>query len=110
MGISGTMGCRFCKVSKSERLNLDCDIVGNRRSHPELVRQQRHAAAMWPGANRTDYCTKHGLTHDPVGPPALAEITPALDLIMTRPGDAAHSELRGMAKMMHSLLTEAIIT
>ena len=111
VGVSGTMGCRFCKVSKKERPNLDFDVVNNRRSHPELVRQQRHVAAMSPGIQRNNYCTTHGLaTHDPVGRPALAEITPAFDLIMTRPADAAHSELQGMAKMMHSLLVEAILT
>ena len=110
IGVSGTYGCRLCQVSKNQRSNLDFDIIGTSRAHRELVRQQRRAAAMPPGAARERYCTANGLAQDPVGPPALSEITPALDLVTTQPADAAHSELQGMAKMVYSLLAEAILT
>ena len=42
--------------------------------------------------------------------PPLSTILPALDLVMSRPTDTAHSEYGGITKLMHLLLLEAILT
>jgi hypothetical protein len=40
----------------------------------------------------------------------LVSISPALDLILSRPADPAHSEYNGLSKQMHELLVEAILS
>ena len=53
------------------------------------------------------YCTSTGLD---IATPPLFSITPALDIITTRPSDPAHSEYGGISKCMHQLLMGAILT
>ena len=49
---------------------------------------------------------KHGMAESV----PLEKFSPALDLILTRPPDPAHSEYGGQAKLMHDLLLETILT
>ena len=42
--------------------------------------------------------------------PALFRLTPALDIILTRPSDPAHSEYAGLCMQLHHLLSETILT
>jgi hypothetical protein len=57
--------------------------------------------------NREKYASKWGL--DTSHPP-LIDITPALDIILSRPGDPAHSEYSGQSKRLHELLIEGILS
>jgi hypothetical protein len=43
-------------------------------------------------------------------PPALTQISPALDILLSRPGDPAHSEYKGLSNLMHSLLLDSVLT
>jgi hypothetical protein len=54
-----------------------------------------------------EYATKWGLQREE---PALFKISPALDIILTRPSDPAHSEYNGLTKQLHHLLITAILT
>lgn len=40
----------------------------------------------------------------------MMTILPALDIIKSRPADAAHSELGGLTKMLHLLLIDQVLT
>ena len=42
--------------------------------------------------------------------PVLPRLSPALDLVMSRPIDAAHSEYNGLGNLMHFLLRDGILT
>lgn len=39
--------------------------------------------------------------------PALYQLSPALDIILSRPADLAHSEYNGLSQLMHNLLIKA---
>jgi hypothetical protein len=56
---------------------------------------------------RNAYATKWGMS---VENTPLQSISPALDIVLGRPGDPAHSEYNGLANMMHSLLLDTILT
>ena len=56
---------------------------------------------------RAKYSSKWGLDLDQS---PLVAISPALDLILTRPGDPAHSEYSGIGKLMHEMLLQGILT
>ena len=56
---------------------------------------------------REEFASRWGLS---TTEPALFKITPALDIILTRPADPAYSEYAGMCKHMHTLLMETILT
>lgn len=55
-----------------------------------------------------------GVPVAPLGPPAetppLTTISPALDIVHSRPSDPAHSEYGGVTKQLHLLLMNAILT
>jgi hypothetical protein len=38
------------------------------------------------------------------------KISPALDIILSRPGDPAHSEYQGLTRIMHSMLLDTLLT
>lgn len=55
---------------------------------------------------KDNFATRWGMD---VESPPLLRLAPALDIILTRPSDPAHSEFGGLAKSMHILLLEAIL-
>jgi hypothetical protein len=57
---------------------------------------------------RNKYGTQWGLVEGEE--PALATISPALDLIITRPSDPPHLEFSGISRIMHKTLIKAILT
>jgi hypothetical protein len=42
--------------------------------------------------------------------PALVDISPALDLILSRPPDPAHSEYQGITALSHGFFLDRILT
>ena len=64
--------------------------------------------ASLPSKNQQEkFATKRGMV---VEAPMLSIITPALDLLRTRPADTAHSEYGGLTKMLHMLLVDQVLT
>lgn len=51
--------------------------------------------------------SKHGVALEQ---PAVIQTSPALDLVVGRPGDSAHSEFGGITKMFHELLLDVAVT
>ncbi len=99
-------GCRYCSIRSDHRDNLQYDIVTmGRYHHQTLALRQQESRLTKTGWKAV--CVQWGLSE--VQSPVVA-LTPALDIIRTRPADPAHSEYAGMAKLAHSLLMNAILT
>ena len=101
------MGCRFCMVGSTERGNLEYDITRYGRYHMQTLQLRNEMSNFHSAAKKTDFAKTYGLLIDP---PALFKMTPALDVIVTRPSDPAHSEYSGLCKLFHQLLLESMLT
>jgi hypothetical protein len=105
--------CRFCligqKAVESGRPNdvLDFDIVTHGRYHFQTVEMRKELNSKPTNAKTNAYAAQWGLG---TTNPALADISPALDLIMSRPPDPAHSEYQGITELMHTLLLGGILS
>jgi hypothetical protein len=107
-GIKSNLNCRFCFAGDSERGDLAYDIHENGRYH-FLVQKMRGFMSSLPagkGSKREKYSSKWGLD----ATLALASITPALDIISTRPSDPAHLEYQGLSQLMHQFLKDTLLT
>ena len=71
------------------------------------MQQRREMNALSIKAKREAFATKWGLN---VEEPALFRLISALDIILTRPSDPAHSEYAGLCKQLYHLLLETILT
>ena len=104
---NANLGCRFCYIVNTERGQLDYDLVQNGRFHHQAKSMRKEMHSLRTKQERETYATKWGIdTEDP----CLVAISPALDIVLSRPGDPAHSEYSGMTKQLHLLLIETILT
>ncbi|OTA53841.1 hypothetical protein K449DRAFT_389592 [Hypoxylon sp. EC38] len=116
LGPSAGKPCRFCMMGRktlydalenddpSEILYFDiekhgrfCFQTGDMRRTMDNLRTPKE---------RQEYASQWGLT---LRKPALIQISPALDTVLSRPPDAAHSEYNGMSNLMHTLLIKHIL-
>lgn len=102
-----TLGCRFCFVPDKQRANINYDIITNGRYHTETMRMRKEMGSITVKVRQAKYGSNTGLA---VGQPSLVTISPALDIIRSRPSDPAHSEYGGITKLLHILLMNAILT
>ena len=100
-------GCRCCFIHEKERGNLDYDILNEGRYHQQTVDMRNEMNGRRVADDRTRYGVLWGTAKKP---PTLATLTPALDLIVTRPADPLHSEFGGISRMMHEMLVDSILT
>lgn len=107
LGPRATRSCRSCFVADTGRSNLDFDILTNGRFHHKSYRMRKNIGTLRTMKQKSDYCRDNGL--DTESPPLVA-LSPALDLVLTRPSDPAHSEYAGISKQLHTLLINAILT
>ena len=100
-------GCRDCDVTKEERgfLNVQWVLPPHRRTHYEVKRQRQCMDMKTSKAEKTSYGASVGMASQP---PALEMWSPALDVLRSRPSDAAHSEFAGITKMTHTILIEQV--
>ena len=101
------LGCRFCLIPQKDQGNLRYDSVWNGRYYFETMRLRSKADAQKSKAAKTRFCVEWGLS---LQQSPLVRIAPALDIILSRPADPAHSEYAGMARQAHHLLIDAILT
>jgi len=101
--------CRFCFIgSKAPDAILDIDIVTHGRFHVQTKHMQDMLAhQLTTQKARDEFGTQWGINE---AHPPLASISPALDLILTRGPDAAHSEYGGLSNLMHFMLRDSILT
>jgi hypothetical protein len=103
----GTRGCRFCFIDETIRGDLDYNVNDEGRYHYQTLSMRKGMNELRTKTDKNTRATKWGLAVDE---PPLPQISPALDLILTRPADTAHSEYNGISRMMHELLIQGILT
>ena len=96
----------MCLVDISQRGDFDFDVVVNGRYHHEQVRRRRVLESYKTKKSAQNYCRDTNLTPEAAPPCAIAL---ALNLILGRPSDPAHSEYGGMSKQLHLLLINSIL-
>lgn len=110
-GVHAKKNCRFCFAGDNgpgqpnDRANLAYDIYANGRYHYQTI-YMRQEMQDKSGSEKSAYSTQWGLDDTP----SLSSISPALDLVMTRPSDPAHSEYQGLSLLMHDFLKDTILT
>lgn len=104
--------CRFCFAGAKPETNtstaiMDIDIVTHGRFHVQ-TKQMQHTMdhQLTSTAMRAEYGSQWGINEPN---PPLVSISPTLDMIMSRPPDAAHSEFKGISCLMHFLLRDGIL-
>lgn len=107
LGPQATHSCRCCFVADSEQNNLEYDTLTNGRFHHESYRMRRHVGTLRTMREKAEYCQNNGMGMDN---PPLVTLSPALNLILSRPSDPAHLEYAGISKQLHLLLVNTILT
>lgn len=109
MSQKANFGCRFCDYPKADWGKLRLDFLSYSRFYYEVTRIRCAANAIPTATTRKTFLTNVGKSISANGIP-LQRIVLALDVILTRPSDPAHSELKGIANLLHKLLIKAILT
>ncbi len=102
-----TLSCWFCLIFAEFRDNLEYDVIKNERFHNTTLQQRREMSVIWTVAKREKFVTQWNLQ---IKKFALFQLTSALDIIMSRSEDSAHSEYSDLGKQLHHLLLDAILT
>ncbi|KAM7201547.1 hypothetical protein V8F20_004775 [Naviculisporaceae sp. PSN 640] len=117
---TGTLGptalkfCRFCYIGPTHVIN-EKDVLSDDFYQPENLRyhhqmlQMRHEIenVLTTGNKQKAYSKQWGINQQR---PALFDLSPALDVILSRPSDPAHSEYKGVTAFIHEMLIKAILT
>lgn len=112
-GLKGPRAHKFCRncfvpsAKNSLQLREDFDIVQHGRFHHQVTQMQHTMDSLSSNAKKETYGTQWGMSNPS---PPLQSIAPALDLILSRPYDPAHSEYHGLSNLMHALLCDGILT
>ena len=99
-------GCGKCLITKLQKADLTFNTLLNARYHHRVLYERRHAATLSTSKAQT-YLKALGMSEEQT---PLIRIAPALDIIRSRPTDAAHSEFAGIAKQAQYCLIDAILT
>lgn len=97
------LGCRYCMIPSAERSNLEYDVLINGRTHQQAanMRKELERTMAINKGQAEAYAVQFGLS---VERTPLTALAPALDIILSRSSDPAHSEFQGITKQMHFLL------
>lgn len=106
LSVKANLSCRYCFAGGDERADTEIDIVTHGRYHHETLRMRDHMKTLTKTA-QLKYSTQNGIG---LSPPPLLTISPALDIIHSRPSNPAHSEYGGITKQLHELLMNEILT
>lgn len=90
---------------------LNFDITTHGRFYVQTLQMQQMMTSMAEDSNHTqqdvdEYGKQWGLVE---AHPPLVCVSPALDLILSRPMDAAHLEFNGLSHLMHVLLRDGLL-
>lgn len=99
-------GCRSCFAEKKDRGNLDYNIISCGRYHYQTMAIKDYMRTL-TASKRPAYSKATGISDETEIP--LQQLCPALDLILSRPADPAHSEFNGISHSPHALLLENIL-
>ncbi|RYC58953.1 hypothetical protein CHU98_g7247 [Xylaria longipes] len=112
-GPRATRFCRFCNIVSAGKQISDpnqpfyIDVNQEGRFHNQTLQMQNMMLGLRSETAKEAYGKQWGLSSPT---PALATISPALDLIVSRPMDPAHSEFSGLSTLAHYLLRDGILT
>lgn len=112
-GPRATKFCRFCNIASVGKHISDpnqpfyVDVHQEGRFHNQTLQMQNMMLGLRSETAKEAYGKQWGLSSPS---PALASISPALDLIVSRPMDPAHSEFSGLSTLAHYLLRDGILT
>lgn len=98
-------GCRGCTVHKTERENLKLRHCREWSVYSEDQRARKHLMSLPTAKAQENFAKSIGMAIDS---PLLLKISPALDIIATRPADPAHSEFNGVTDLVHRLLLDVM--
>lgn len=112
-GLKGPRGlkfCRLCYMPKGQQVlhsdtMLDLDICVHGRYHDQIVLMQDMMDQL-TGEAKENFGIQWGVNNPH---PPLRLISPAADLVLSRPIDPAHSEFNGLSNLMHVLLKDGIL-
>ena len=107
LGARANVCCRFCDADLDTRTDLSRDLSKYGRYHHQTVQLRRDALTLRTMKERLDRLSLNGLSAEAS---TLQSITPALDIIMSRPMDPAHSEYYGLVRRLYVVLCDAILT
>ncbi|KAE8164620.1 hypothetical protein BDV40DRAFT_310810 [Aspergillus tamarii] len=99
------IGCRSCYCRKDQRADLKFDIINYGRYHYQTCTLRSQGNRILGKTERESFFTQHGLKDKPS---ALEELSPTLDLVLTRPYDVPHSEWKGLGVIMQEILSKAL--
>ena len=102
-----TLGCRFCFIDETTRGDLKFDVSHQGRYHNQTISIRKGIDKLRFKGDKETVTRRWGMT---LKAPSLVNISPALDIITSRPGDPAHSEYNGMSRMSHEILLTGILT
>ena len=100
------LSCRSCFCSRSERANLEFDIVEEDRYHEKTINQRDYAEQL-VDENQKRYLRD---TNIHLKAPFIARLCSTLDLIQIRTYDASHSKWRDLERILHSFLVINILS
>ena len=103
---NAVMGCRTCLCSKSDRDNLNYDVIVNGRYHWDTVRQRDQAQDLSKKEQKA-FVQETGIK---IESSPMTRLAPSLDLVLSRPYDSPHSEWRGISRIMHSFLLSSVLS
>ncbi|KAI4657368.1 uncharacterized protein J4E79_007441 [Alternaria viburni] len=104
-GPTGTYGCRRCYVPTEMKGDLDYDTTTNGRYYHSTLRIREQAKSLTQNA-RNKLFKDVGFSSSES---AIYRISPSLDPLRSTPGDAAHSEFKGLSANMQTLLFHGIL-
>ncbi|KAI1356515.1 hypothetical protein F5Y01DRAFT_267611 [Xylaria sp. FL0043] len=105
LGPTANYPCRYCLVSSGEKGDMDFDISRLGKYHDQILHDRaRLFHQVSAPTTRRGKLAGLGLHDNETLFSTLRTLFPALDIIRSRPIDAAHSEYSGISKYLHRLI------
>ncbi|KAI8177284.1 hypothetical protein K4K51_005651 [Colletotrichum sp. SAR 10_75] len=107
--------CRFYFISqtavKSRKASniLDFNVVTHSQYHYQTIEMQKEIESKGTKTATKAFASQWGLSKGQLAP-TLAQLSPALNLIMSHPPDPAHSEYQGISELMHNTLLDKVLS
>ncbi|KAI1819025.1 hypothetical protein F4861DRAFT_534789 [Xylaria intraflava] len=105
LGPKANFPCRYCLVAAEEKGDMSFDVHKMGKYHRQVIDDRARIISQTraPTTRRTKLAGL-GLSDNEKLFSTLRSLFPALDIIRSRPIDAAHSEYAGMSKYLHKLI------
>ncbi|RYC59161.1 hypothetical protein CHU98_g7042 [Xylaria longipes] len=105
LGPTATLPCRNCFVKGEDKANLHFDIVNQGRYHMQTEIDRRKVEQRAKSQRQEETLLRElGLHNNKHLLHTLEKLFPALDMIRSRPIDAAHSEYQGLSRLLHNFM------